>query len=280
MNDQPSRPSGKRYSHVYMDRPHGVKNSERIRRRIASLFWRLNLNDFSDMASTIRGETGEPIPSAQYSGYDYWAFFGKCPLDTLLDTITVVAAHMRSRRANPDTWITEVERIFREEQAAYELDQDGGVHLRVDGAFQQARVAAIDALAGARYAPTVEFLMKAFDALNGPHPQPREACKNAFDSVETLFKLMSGQPRIGGREIRDHLNPLIALRYQADATALAAAQKMLRALVEWVDACHNYRHGPGADGESEPPDDLWQVLIGQAVSYLRWLAELDRHSRG
>jgi hypothetical protein len=93
--------------------------------------------------------------------------------------------------------------------------------------------------------------------------------------VETLFKLMTGMTKIGNSEVQK-LKPMISRLYASDSTATSTSLRLLGALVEWVEASHPYCHGPGATGGAEPPEELWQALISQAASHIRWLASLDR----
>src|SRR6266851_6708250 len=92
MNDQPERPKGQRFSHVYIDRSMNVADSARIRRRVTMLFFQVGANDIGDIGSYLTAETGEPIPI--YSGYDWHGYFSDCPLDTFLDSLTLIFARL------------------------------------------------------------------------------------------------------------------------------------------------------------------------------------------
>ena len=273
------RPKGRRFSHVYMDRPINVRDAARVRRRLYALFnTALSNGGYEGLAHHFELEIGVPVEPLGNEIYDFEGFFDSAPLDALLDSITVLSKYLsgQGRLVQSAMWRKGCERIFREEQTAYSLDDDGGVHLLVDAEFQRTRATAIEALKGTRYAAAANLLARAYEFIDGVTPQPREAFKSAFDSVETLFKLMSGLPRIGTKEAKEALEPLLAALYPSDATALLASKKMVRALGEWVDASHVYRHGPAATGSSEPPEEIWHLLMSQAAAYVRWLAELDR----
>jgi hypothetical protein len=274
-DDKGARPTGQRYSHVYLDRPVNIRDSARIRKRVVTLFLRLKHPDNTEefrLAQYLEEKTGEDIPFV--NNYNWWDFFERKPLDTFLDSITLIFEYW-VKHPHSEAWRKGCEEIFREERAAYFVDDRGGVHDRVDQAFQANRALAIEALRGVRYATAAQLLENAYSSLDGAKPQARDAIRNAFDAVETLFKLMTGMTKIGNSEVQK-LKPMISRLYASDSTATSTSLRLLGALVEWVEASHPYCHGPGATGGAEPPEELWQALISQAASHIRWLASLDR----
>ncbi|MBN9536807.1 MAG: hypothetical protein BGN99_03465 [Alphaproteobacteria bacterium 65-37] len=284
-NNTAGRPLGRRFSHVYMDRAVGLTDSPRLRRRISAEFEAvLRPSETSDqyrLKSYLERKTGETVPVVGDWHYLHFRqFLETSPLDTFLDSITLLAQFHPSNSNVSQAWITACSSIFREEQTAYSLDDAGGVHLHVDKAFQTDRALAVEALRGPRYEAAADLLAQAYIHLNGSRPSPRDAFKNAFDAVETLFKLMTGEARVGDREALKNVSPMLNARYKADETAKTASQLLLKGFIDWVAAAHQYRHGPSEDGAAEPPPEVWQHLLSQAASHIRWLSDLDRWNLG
>jgi hypothetical protein len=226
-DDKGARPTGQRYSHVYLDRPVNIRDSARIRKRVVTLFLRLKPTDNAGefrLGQYLQGKTGEDILFVNYN-YNWWDFFEKKPLDTFLDSITLMFEYW-GRHPNSEAWRKGCEEIFREEQAAYFVDDRGGVHDRVDQAFQANRALAIEALRGARYAIAAQLLENAYSSLDGAKPHARDAIRNAFDAVETLFKLMTGMTKIGNSEAQK-LKPMISRLYASDSTATSTSLRLL-----------------------------------------------------
>jgi hypothetical protein len=280
MND---RPKGQRFSHQYLSRPEGLKDSPRIRTRVGALFTAAipeNKRDW-DFAAFIKRETGEQVPWLGTYGPDWEKFFGGCPLDTLLDCVTVVVRGCGTAyRQSATTWIVGCERIFREEQAAYTVDELGGVHPYVDAAFHQARLSTIAALNGARYVTPAASLNKAYDSLHGAEVQARAAVRHTFDAAETLYKmLVPSSPRLTGSDAKTKLAALIDRILGGNPVAQRASHQLLSSFADWVDAAHHYRHAPGEAEPPEPPNEVWQLLINNGAGFVRWLAQLDGQAK-
>lgn len=276
---QANRLEGHRYSHLYIDRPTGLRDGPRIRRRVASLFVSMSLHEVSHIAAYTQGETGESL-SISAGIYGWTKFFETCPLDTFLDLPTIIAKLLVRRVVyKTRNWVDGVERILREEQAAYTLDELGGVHPYVDAAFNESRLTAIEALKNERYGTAAASLSKAYDNLHGSPVFARDAIRHAFDAAENIFKMMTGKARLTAGDAKGTLAAFINQQVgSADPVAQRAAHQMLSSFADWVDACHNYRHAPGEAEPPEPPEAVWQLLMTQAAGFIRWLAQLDQQT--
>src|SRR3954452_7280176 len=90
MANQSQRPIGQRHSFTYMQQSVGVKDSKRLRVRLASAFHRYDLHQVNALATFIRAELGVKIPIGD-NGALWNHYFEKCEPRDLLDTITLVA---------------------------------------------------------------------------------------------------------------------------------------------------------------------------------------------
>ncbi len=248
-----------------------------MRRRLGALFIALNIHFIAGMMAHIEGETGEKVP---IEGGPHWRlFFRDCPLDTLLDVPALAMAKLRAlgEDRTAEKWREEVERVLREEQMAYFSDDECGLHLRVDEAFQRTRKIAVEAIKSARYSSASSFLRQAFEVLDSARPDPRTAIRSAFEAVESIYKLLApNETRLAGGANKA-LKPVIArVHAQSGNAARQAAQHALTSFCAWVSACQFYRHAPASSEPAEPPGDLWRLLMSQAAAYVRWLAELDK----
>lgn len=106
MND-PAPPTGQRFSH-YIKRGEPTQDSERMRRRLASLVG--DTPDLAEFSRLITSELGVDVPSHNMFA-DWPEFFRQCALQDVLDAVTVgfryLEAKKRSGMKNPNapsTW--------------------------------------------------------------------------------------------------------------------------------------------------------------------------------
>jgi hypothetical protein len=269
--DQP--PQGQRFSHIYIERSEPVQDSFRMRRRLASL-----IRDYrsQELSQRVGRELGIS------TGRSWYELLEKCELKDVLDLVTIVYRQLvadaeehplRTRRVG--SWLSEVSRIFSEENVHYRVDTQGGVHFYFDKEFAHNQAATVAVLKGSRYANTLRSFEGALTALSQAPPDGKAAIRSTFAALEGLFRLMfPDSPRLTAKEA-EKLKHLIQKLHTADATALGASNKMLNAFKEWIDTAHFYRHEPGKEDEAQPPLTLAVYVCSVGASHLRWLAELD-----
>jgi hypothetical protein len=269
-----NRPVGERFTHLYM-RGEPMQDSKRMRRRLTELVRTLPLDNWQ-YVTFLRAELGLDQPwTTSMRDLVEWIF--DLASSDFLDFITVTYRYLNNGQATSAArWRSEVDRIFREENVHYGLDERAGVHFRYDQQFEENRGRAIAALTGSRYRSTLNEFEKGMDALAKAPPDGKMAVMHTFRAVEGLFRLMFARaPRLGGAEAGQHLEPVLQRIYSGDNVAKNAASKMLNAFKDWIDAAHFYRHEVGQEEPSEPPLGLVILITGQGASFLRWLAELD-----
>jgi hypothetical protein len=189
--DEP--PQGQLYSHVYLDRGKPQVDSKIMRRRLAALIF--SVKDLKDFAAEIPRELGVDVP---FSYGPIWPdYFGNQEINVIFDTITVAVRYLGRRRAGSRNMydpgaaanlVQEVARIFTEENVAYRIDPQGGVHPLVDPEFDANRQATIASLKGARYANVLDAVERAQRALAEIPPDGKGALRSTFAAAEGLFK--------------------------------------------------------------------------------------------
>ncbi|KQQ73648.1 hypothetical protein ASF70_07500 [Rhizobium sp. Leaf321] len=53
------------------------------------------------------------------------------------------------------------------------------------------------------------------------------------------------------------------------------ASKQLKALKDWIDGSHFYRHEPGSEEPNQPLLDKAILMVSKACACLRWLRGFD-----
>lgn len=267
-------PKGKRFSHVYISHPELLADSKRMRRRIGYILYRFG---GEGLAAHLNRELGVKLSAYDGRFEAYWPDAMEIvELRDVLDAITVVAQRSGSLRVD---LIQEVRRVFREERVRYDVDDEGGVHLVVDTAFEQVRISAIRRLAGPRYDGVRHHFEAAYTALDDIPPDAKAAMRNVFFATEGLFRLMFPKAhQLSGSEIRKHLKARIDDTYAGKKPAIHAAQKQVEQLVDWVDGAHFYRHEPGTEEPAQPPFEMAVQYVSSGASWLRWLCEFDTQS--
>lgn len=270
-----------RFSLLYGSRGEPVADSPRMRRRLASLFGELRESAGStsaELAGLVQRELGVAVRYAGY-GYSWDEFFVQSELRDVLDLVSVFHDYLKSKHQTRSAswWITEVRRIFSEENVYYRVDDEGDVHFSVDEEFERARQASLAVLQPSRYANVLAAFERAYRELDKTPPDGKEAIRATFSALEGLFKLMFDKAiRLGSKEVDTYLKPYVDQHYAEQTAALHAAQKLVGAFKEWVTGAHYYRHEQGQEEVVQPPLGLAIATVGAGAAFLRWLAELDQ----
>ncbi len=279
-------PKGQLFSQVYLKRGPLAQDSERMRHRIAALY--ILMTDktsvsFDKLVLKISLSLGIKILRVYGNvNSDFHEFMKEAELRDVLDVITLIYNHLPRDRSNWEVrWREGIQQIFEEEKVTYRIYEEGGVHLGVDEEFDHNRASVISSLSNSRYSGVITAFNEAHKALDSSPPDGKLAMRHAFEAVEILFRLIfPNAPRLGGSEIKKHLEPWISAHLAEDKTAARATIKLLASFSEWVDGVHFYRHGQGQEEPVQPPLSLAILTISTAASYLRWLGELDPAVQG
>ena len=159
------RPTGKPYSELYEPQVDASNDSEVMRRRIAlEVFDRIRpLSHISELARYLERETGIPGPRRISRGAEYdetWiGYFQDLDRTTFLDNITHVIVFLMvsgsSRKSHKERQfharlrsqlVETFARVFEETNILLEVDEDGGIHPKVDTAFARQRISVVAGL--------------------------------------------------------------------------------------------------------------------------------------
>ncbi len=282
---------GQRFTQVYVNKGAPLKDSEKARFRLSKLAnahcpeprWERNRRTFDHAKyaqERIENELGMKFATRSASGMlvsDWEMYFSRITVLELLDTITVLATYLREAyNRDESVFVSGAQRIFREENLAFEIDDQGGVHPLIDGAFSSERLSSIAALRDERYSATVKSVEAVdFHLLQEPVDYIG-AIRSAFAANENLFKLMYNVPRLDARTAGEKLGRDLQSLYSDHPTSQSAAAKSLGSFKEWINASHFYRHEQGVEVHNQPTEEAAVLLVSQGLSFVRWLAQLDR----
>src|SRR5262245_23585022 len=268
---------GERFSVLYMRSGDPAPDSARARHRIGSLFREgMFLPRFDQLAAYLVRNIGISLPDNHRYPSCWHQFMRECRIADFIDTITVVYRylfwHVSEEVAN--WWRDSITQFMDEENLAYEIDDVGGVHPRIDSEFQRNVGSALAGLEAERYRNVRDLLERASGNLSTNPPNYRQAWRATLSAMEAMFALIFPQVRFTIEEIERYLKPRVERTYQGDPTSQKAALRMLTCLLEWVEASRSFRHHPGASDCSQPPPDVAILSISCGASLVRWLAGL------
>lgn len=269
---------GERFSVLYLQSGNPVPDSTRARYRVGSLFREPVFQGHTEQLAAQLGRTlGTPMPGNGKNPSHWHQFMRECSAAHFLDTVTVVYRylfwHLCEGAAN--WWRDVVRQIFTEERLAYEIDDVGGVHPRVDREFQRNLVSAVVVFQSERYQQISELIESCSNNLVADPPNYRQALRAIFSATDVLFGLTFPYARLSTEEIERRLRPHVERAYEGDPTAQRAAQEMVAGFGRWVAASQIYQHRPGAAEPAQPPADIAILSISCGISLMRWLAGLD-----
>jgi hypothetical protein len=285
MAEQPKRPAGFKYSELYVEKGERLRDSDTLRVRLgAYIIQHLSYAD-GTIYGTLRQELGKAVPD-NFAGNGITRFFTEAPLVALLNGVTVVRDAIYSKATSGDykdrvffddarSWIEFCQRAFKEENVAWEVDAQGGVHPLVDAEFSGAIQSTIAGLSDERLVPVKLLVEQTIESLNERPPATRNAVADVFSAVESAFKIVTDSrdsANISAPSARQKLTPLIEKALHGDRVAQAAGTELLESLCAWFPAAHQYRHGQKG-GPPNPPWELTVHLVSSGFTWIRWLAE-------
>lgn len=292
MNDIPT---GQRFSLTYLSQSDPVNDSDTMRYRLAKLLGKdkyqprkrkktygRGISEYVPDPSIIHALVEEEIgvqftTAANGRIYASWELFlRKIPAHKVLDTITVTYKGMVDG-GRQDDFIGQANRIFREENIAYEVDEEGGVHPVIDSVYAATKQSAILGMSEPRYALSLARVDEVDAALMASPPNYIQAIRSVFGANENLFKLMFDAHRLDQRGAQDNIGRLLQANYANHPTMQRSSAQILKSFGGWIDAAHHYRHEEGAEELSQPADELAIVLISEGMSFVRWLVAIDKN---
>ena len=172
-------------SHVHPGAP--GQDSTRARYRVGALFGETGItSQVGQLASYLGRELGVPVPGDGRRSSNWNAFIRECPTSEFLDTITVVYRYLfwHAGEESANRWRDDVRRVFAEEHLAYEIDDVGGVHPRVDREFQENLASAVAGLQSENHRGVRELVESASKYLHATPPNHRQALRLMLSAAE------------------------------------------------------------------------------------------------
>jgi len=297
MND---KPIGQRFTLTYQVQTDLERDSTRARFRVSKLAERsfppgervngkVNFNVKRKAVDALESELGIEFGTRSTTGrlIESWEwFFNRIETRDFLDAVSVLTRTLY--RSSPEykgsnfykdfraPFVEEIRRFFKEEHLAYEIDSEGGVHPLIDTAFSSNQGSAIQVLSGDRHKATRGYIEGIDPCLLSDPCDYRGAIRLAFGACENLFKIMYGSHRLDAKTAGEEITKDQQRLYSDHPTLQRSSSKQLSAFKSWIDAAHFYRHEEGVAEPNQPSAEFGVLMISQGISFVRWLAELDK----
>ncbi|WP_421134127.1 hypothetical protein [Alteromonas sp. A079] len=261
-----------KFSQLYCEKGDVRSDSERMRVRLLSKFEALPIEQYQ-LVKIIELECGIEIEN-DYNGYYYLPdFFSECELRDFLDTLTFIFSLLHNRPRYEESWVDFTNKVFREEHVKYQMDSKGVVHLFIDEAFEATRAGAIEHLDKVQLRVAKEHYERTFLYLDEEPINTRGSVRSVFDAVESAAKEITNGSQLNKNLITDRLSPLILAPIQCSNEKLVT-EKLIKSFIEWVNACHFYRHAQAEPKAAPPSLETTILIITQGSGFLRLLCTL------
>ena len=264
------------FSRTYLRQPATQRDSVRLRNRLAAKAWELERTSRNAAIAFVRiihAETGARVPEGA-GGYDIGRFFRETEFRDVLDGVTCMVTAMEEQGANARMWVEFCKRAFDEEAMAYSVDDHGGCHYRVDVAFHETAASVVASLSVAPFVAAGAALDNAVKELTRAEPQGKHAIRDAFEGLETLFKVVTGTNHdLTVANIGNDLMPIVSRKYDAADRMLRGDGTTVRPSTGQIP-CHRYRWEHQVEEPVEPPLELAVLLVSNGLGFARWIADL------
>lgn len=275
------RPTGQRYSHLYLEPGNPVYESKRLQKRV-SAFFASNFSGHGAVAyDLIEQEIGVSIPYIGDSIDSVTEFLRTCSTDIFLDSITVICRALTESderyghgNRSRSQWLTFIQRAFSEENSKFEVDVRGGVHPRVDAEFNAQRIATVKGLGDRRYIRIREHFEHVHEALAEIPPATNRAIRESYLANEEALKTLSPGATFETKALPHVLNPILESVHSGPE--LISLRLMVKAIGDFIAASQQYRHAQGKPTDPQASMETAVLMISTATFSLRWLLALDQ----
>lgn len=261
-----------KFSQLYCDKGDIRADSERMRVRLLSKFESFRIEEY-ELVKLIELECGITIESDYHGNYFLEDFFSECELRDFLDTLTFIFFLLKHKPQQAESWVKFTNKVFREEHVKYQMDENGVVHLFIDESFEKTRLSTIESLDKAELKTAKENYERIFHYLDEEPSNTRGAVRSAFDAVESAAKELTSGSQLNKSLITERLKPLILDPIQCSNETLVI-EKLINSFIEWVNACHFYRHAQAETKSSPPSLETTILIITQGSGFLRLLCTI------
>lgn len=278
-----NKPKGQLYSRIYLQPTETVRDSERMRMRVARAIERCipEHRRGTDFGAVVEGELGIEIVSFSIScpSYVSWERLvrQKLSVSDLLNVLTMLWRNVDG--GDRDRFRNNITRIFEEEAIGFSVDEEMGFHPAFDEEFERSRSSIVRILNSERFRHEADFIARSETALLANPPDGRAAIRAVYDAAENLFKRITGKQNINNTHVRKELTDLALQDIPQDGKSNVAVMKILYAFEDWVAACHVYRHSPGEAETAQPTEAIVILMVSQGYGFVRWLADLSAAQR-
>lgn len=269
-----NRPAGKLFSDLYTQKPDNLQDSERFRVRLSNFLYDGYKGVLPDLGDYLLIEQGLSTRYHPGIGSNIKAFIAEIQISDLLDFITHAYRFFitNSRPTAAHDLLAFVERVFREERLAYEVDSKGGVHYTVDREFTSVTQSTLKFLSKSKYVKVAAEFEQCLQAIHTTPPDAKDATRHIFDCIEIVVRDLTGERRLTRSVLTDKVKPLV-VRFYPERSTNESISKYIDSIGQWVDALHVYRHGQPSTEPQAPPLDLTIAFIHSGIAHLRWLIE-------
>lgn len=297
MAETDNKAVGELFIRQYIARGAPIQDSPFFRNRLDAYLQKNHYSEYSEIASYLREEAGLVVGTFYAEKYNtlYFQFtdyFAQTKIEYVLSSITLIWRYLRNKfrerasardPANPfvyvypkaEAWRTFVARALREENVAYIVDEQCGVHFFVDEEFARNRVSALSCLTAPRYGAVRAAFEQAHAYLDAQPADTKGAVRSAFESLEILARLMDPSSSNLNKWMVEHkLKPLV-VSTAANPTESLVVEKVFDGLAQFVDSIHPFRHGQGTEAPVAPSIAVAVFVVSSVASVLRWLANVE-----
>lgn len=276
---------GRRFSLNYLHESALLKDSARMRRRLAPFIASAlpdrqhGVKNSVKFGELLEAELGiDVLTSGVYGSYVDWeAFLKSAELRDILDLITLGARYLDRvfGATQKQEFLAGCERIFAEEQVGFNLDENGGVHPKIDLEFNRLRGSLLSGLSETKFDAAREYIAKVDENLLLTPIDGRQAIRRTFDLVENIFKIaFPRETHVNSTAIIKVLKPSVETRFPDKSAEKRPALKQVDGFKNWVDTAHFYRHEQGKPEIEQPSENFTFLMVSQGYSYVRWLVAI------
>lgn len=208
-------------------------------------------------------------------------FFNEADFRDFADGITVIfdAIGENYRKSGSSLSRTEAKKwrefcaaAFTEENSSYFVDERAVVRPIIDTEFNNVLISTVAGMEGEKYSAVRHEIENAIEAIQALKLDPKTAIRSIFEAIEIYAKLEFPRSvrRLNKNAVLQVIKPQI-LASEIDAPGRETVSHICDALVDWIDACHIYRHGQEVEKPTPPSTKNTVAIVSAGLTHLRWM---------
>ncbi len=260
-----------------------ISESLRMRNRLHMLFFKV-LPDtyFNNFFYKLQSELGIKFlhnnqAYSSYNEHQYYVdnideFYSRNELRDILDASTILFNFLDEKSKYTHLLVTETNRIFREENIHFQMDDKGIIHPSPDEEYERNRTSTLKALESNSYESSLSHFQNADRHLL--EEKYDTAIREIFLSAEAIAKKITNKDTLNEALCRKNLCEAAVNALSSNEHSKTMIESMMNGYALQIKGYHQFRHAQ--ETANNATQEIAVLAISNFTTFIRFLIEIDQ----